>query len=94
MKIRELLTDESKWTKGTYGRDRQGNPVPYYSQKATAFCLSAAIFRCYPQQNKGTKLYRKIQKILGIGRKSIPGWNDDPARTFAEVKALVEELDV
>ncbi len=101
MKIRELYTDASKWTQTFAARDINGRPVETDSPNATCFCLIGALMKC-----DGIKLrtadsltaflrdspsYQKIKEKVGG---SILHWNDQSGRTFAEVKALVEELDV
>lgn len=59
--------------------------------RAVCWCLAGAIDRCYPSSDN-TLVRRLVQnKIGGIG---IADFNDDSARTHAEVLALVEELDI
>lgn len=38
-KLRELLSDESKWTQTAFARDRRGRVVPLSSPEACQFCL-------------------------------------------------------
>lgn len=88
MKIRELLSDESKWTKGVASRDSNGNEVPYSSLLATCWCLLGACCRCYDDDFLAVR--DKIQSEITW----MPTWNDAPERTFKEVKELVDRLDV
>lgn len=89
MKVRELLSDESKWTQFKLARNASGIPVDPKSPKASSFCLSEAIWRCYPDYDLRKNILHKIITKIDC---SVVGWND--THTFAEVKALVDELDI
>lgn len=88
MKIKELFTDSSRWTKGALARDINGEFTDI--DHGYSFCLSRAIYKCYPYDSKLIifKIKPKLKEPL------IVNWNDAPERTFEEVKALVEELDI
>lgn len=93
MKVKELLSDESKWTQRTYAKDANGEGVMWCVPEAVCWCLHGAIAKCY----RGD--FDRYERILGdfrrkVGLGDLWGWNDAPERTFAEVKALVEELDI
>lgn len=88
MKIRELLTDESKWTQGTLAEDAKGNRVSVLSPNASSFCLVGAVVRCY---DKTTDVVDRIAREVND---EVTNWNDADGRTFEEVKALVEWLDI
>lgn len=90
MKIKDLLTDESKWTKGADARSEHSNFVMPESAFATCWCLRGLVYKCY----EGEEAYSVICKINNKLDTAICVWNDAPERTFAEVKALVEELDI
>ena len=98
MKIRELLSDESKWTKGADARDCDGTPAHPYSEKAVCWSLVGAIQKCYGPILPLNKIYNKILLSLGLehlvggGSTNVNRWCF--ARTFAEVKELVERLDI
>lgn len=89
-KIKELFSDSSKWTQGEYAKDAKGNMVWVDSPKAVCWCLEGAVRHCYPP-SKWCETYAKLHNELG-GWASV--WNDNNKRTFEEVKALVEKLDV
>lgn len=94
MKVRELLSDKSKWTKGKFARDSSGSCSPILDSTATAFCLAGAAFHCYSHPLSSIT-FNEIWSILWSRLKTTPTtWNDSPERTFEEVKALVEELDI
>ncbi len=91
MKIKDLYTDESRWTKGAYARNGDGHAVLFSEHdNAYCFCLVGAIYKCYPDQ------INEIRKRIGthLGIELVYEWNDNPSRTFAEVKSLVEVLDI
>lgn len=98
MKIKELLSDRSKWTKGYSALDTVGWIVTPNSPDAVCWCLYGAIRVCYPDFSDLTKVGTKLNDTIQhkIGNKSITYiiWQDQPERTFEEVKALVEELDI
>ena len=91
MKVKELYTDPSKWTKNAFARTKDGTPCYSSNPDAFSFCLSGAVGFCYidnldEQAEAFTKLKRKIFSVWN--------WNDHPDRTFDEVKQLVNELDI
>ena len=87
MKVKELLSDESKWTQGCYARDAFGVSIPFDADAAVCWCLAGAIHRVYGPEPIHLRILRRVNG-------SLSEWNDAPDRTFAEVKALVEELDI
>jgi len=54
--------------------------------------LMEALDYCYRGNSDYDIVWDRIRKE--INRKLIVSWNDKPDRTFAEVKALVEKLDI
>ena len=101
MKMRELLTDESRWTKDAYARDKDGKTVSHDLEEAYSFCLVGAMFRCYnvkpwwdPVRDKIIEELRKTFNVSERSSISITLWNDKRSTTFADVKALVDKLDI
>lgn len=94
MKIKELLSDESKWTQGASAKDKFGNPTSVFDATTVCWCIGGAFTRCYSNASteEQTSIITKLQDIMGVY--CIPKWNDSPERTFVEVKALVEKLDI
>jgi hypothetical protein len=92
MKIKELFTDETKWTRGAEARCRCGAEVRPCSPNATSWCLRAAANMCYPSANENGLVTARI--CSQIGGEPIMSWNDAPERIFEDVMALVEELDI
>lgn len=91
MKVRDLLTDESKWTKSLYARDRDGFATDCDSLTATCWCLDGAMQRCYGLTQDYNLAFVCVARRIKSG---VVAWNDAPERTFGEVRALVEELDI
>jgi len=95
MKIKELLTTEDKWAKTGFAYDKEGKMVASTSPEAVKWCLLGATNICYkdPDRKKVIRLmmeYVTTHNPFGnVGR-----WNDDPATTFADVRKLVETLDI
>ena len=91
MKVQDILTDESKWTKQFFARKANGHYASPDNDDAVCWCILGAIQKAYPdltEQNKIlTKLYAKFPG------KSVTVWNDFNA-SFPEVRALIEELDI
>lgn len=91
MKIRELYTDESKWTQYTEARNYEGDEISLNHPLAVSFCLIGAVWKCYPDAESRKKICDKITNKIDM---SIDEWNDKEERTFAQVKALADELDI
>ncbi len=99
MKVKELLTDESKWAKGEWAKDARGCCCSYTSERAVCFCLGGAIARCYgiklgQQIFADQEIYKRVATFLHLGILTISQWNDDKTRTFDDIKKVVEELDI
>lgn len=95
MKIKELLTDESKWTKEVNARDSRGVPIDPNSDGASCFCIIGAIFKCYPDPQEHNDVYDKIKAEV-TSRYPTPflsDWNDHEA-TFEQIREVLEKVDV
>lgn len=92
LKIRELLSDESKWTQGHLALRADGLDTAVEVDDAIRFCLYGAVERCYGPFGvlRSHEIYGRIIDDL---RTDPVRWNDAPDRTFADVRALVERLD-
>ena len=92
MKVRDLLTDESKWCKLDYARNKFGKGIDCDHPNACSWCLVGAIRKCYPDEHYDK--VRMMYRLPVIQPSGVTGWNDAPERTFAEVRKLIEELDI
>lgn len=90
MKVQDLLTDEGKWIQKSIARDAQGNRTYFDASDAVCWCLVGALHKCY--------LNARAQEICGQIFDKLQlapaEWNDAPERTFADVRRLIEELDI
>lgn len=91
MKIKELLSDQSKWCQKHCALDIYGRPAESISREAVCWCLFGAMRRCYCSDDKFGEIWTRIEIAIG---QSATHWNDHQNRTFDDVKALVERLDV
>jgi len=87
MKIKEFLTKEN-WTQRAFALRQDGTGCHWLDKEAKKFCLLGATYRCHPGQPA------TIDALLDRACGNPATWNDMPGRTFEEVKALVEKLDI
>lgn len=91
MKVQDILTDESKWCQMAWFLDTKGRQVLNH-RDAVKFCLQGAFQKAYAvgELQPWLDARKKLQEKIG----SAIDWNDHPSRTFAEVRALIVELDI
>ena len=93
--VLDLLSDPKRWTKDTYARREDGEPVCSRSPRAVSWCIAGAITKCYPDAEyprMHSIIFNILQKRnveLGIG-----GFNDDPRTTHDQVVALLKEAGI
>ena len=91
MTLTELFRDESKWAQGNYAYARNGKVVDPCSRNAICWCLIGAMHKCY----RG----RIDEELAHIARKAIGTvhyatlWNDNPNRTFSQIKSAAKRID-
>lgn len=82
MKPSELLSQPGAWCQGTSALDANGEEVDPLEEVACRWCAIGAMRRC----GRIDMVFDDREALRAvIGRSSIVGWNDDPARTQAEV---------
>ncbi len=89
MKIKELFTAPENWTRGAFARNEKGAPSSFDAAKS--FCLVGALLYCYPSDKQRDRAREKMKSLIPCG---LMDWNDDPKRTFEEVKEMVNKADV
>jgi len=97
MKVKELLSDESKWTRNAYARNRYGESVLPSDPEATCFCLSGAIDKCYGSNPPlawavSCKIEGVLPRAWHGGIQTISNFNDNAC--FDQIKKVLEEADV
>ena len=94
MKIRELLSDESKWIQGAYAIDAKGRTVHPQDPRAERWCLLGAVSHCYRDGEEREQIKDRIgsEFRLPLSGYEVANWND--WADFSEVKALVDRLDI
>jgi hypothetical protein len=93
MKVKDLLADASKWTRGASARDRSGKQCSIYSPDAVRYCLLGALLAAYDGEQLAAAVDAVRQAIGDEGQMSIESWNDDHGRTFDEVRRVIELAD-
>lgn len=88
MKVYDLLSDPSKWTKKHFAVDEHGHPCLADSPKATAWDVTGAIEKCYGQSIDAVKCRLDIVERVG----NISAWNDSSG--YEEIISLLKEMDV
>ena len=79
MTVSELLNTESKWGQGLM-------------RKEGKMCILDAIFVAYPGESEYNRVKNRVKKYLRCD--NIVGWNDSSQRTFADVRQVIEALNI
>ncbi|TXH42677.1 MAG: hypothetical protein E6Q97_35280 [Desulfurellales bacterium] len=92
MKVSELLDSPDKWCQHAYAKNIEGAPVSSYASGACSWCLIGAINTCYPllvdpDRQEHDMVMDRLKEVIGIT--NVATWNDDPSRTFEEVREAV-----
>ena len=93
MKIKELLSDESKWTQGCMARDEHGYSVDSVNKSAASWCLAGAAQKCYPPGLNYLGAMSKLDSYIP-GTAGVITFNDHAGTTFADIQRLLQEVDV
>lgn len=96
MKIRELLTDESKWTKGSSARYDNNFVCLPASEDAVKWCLMGALVKCYSYTPESYTIQEKMRNytIKTKGFYNIVYFNDHGSTKFEDIKTLIDALDI
>lgn len=87
MSTKQVLEDalgllEQGWTKGTYARDIDGNPVTPREPSATSFCVRGAVYCVAGTTSEHLEALGALNDAIPT---SIITWNDAPDTTFTDV---------
>lgn len=104
MKLKELLDKPEKWTKGVSARDSNGYKAGPLNENAVCWCLTGAIYKCYPEFSAAFDIYEKILDAAVELRywvftdvwvtATIINLNDREEITFEDIKAIIEHADI
>lgn len=87
---RELLSDESKWAKGFFAFDKDGERCGACSPEACKFCLIGAMRKVAGRDTSVTvNCLTEIYNYLGHNLAA--DWNDDADRKHSEVIDLLNK---
>lgn len=93
--IKELLCDESRWTKGSFAKDSFGKSTNSFAENAVCWCLVGAINKIYRENS--SKIVNKVCiKLIDPDSDwlSLAHFNDDPSIAYKDVMKIVEELGI
>ena len=68
MKIKDFLNKRVKWTKYAPARNKKGVSILFNNPEASCWCLSGAVYYCYPEPERETifeKLFQAIKTLMG-----------------------------
>jgi hypothetical protein len=86
-----MFSKPGRWTQKTLARDRQGKPVPVFSNEARAFDIEGCIRRAAGKDDRGAYA-RFAPKIKGQLAKHPFDWNDQSGRSQKDVVRMLEDL--
>ena len=104
MKVKDLLSDESRWTQFCFARNENREECGPRDPEAVCWCLSGAIVKCYADKSNEmkevkSKVVGELQRLYG---RSMPTqykdgyafiqWNDE--HRFEVVRTLAQRLDI
>lgn len=100
--LNELFSGKSRWCQNTDARDKHGQEIPsIQAPEAASWCLTAGIRLVYghnpPLQEEISKMllgWVQEQREEGEPDDSIAGWNDEPNRTFKDIRKMIGELKI
>jgi hypothetical protein len=91
MKISEILSSSDKWCQGYLAIDKDGAYVKPDSPQAVKWCLLGVFYKERADLKANAAIKERIRAAVGD---KLMEWNDDPDRTFEEVRSIVLESEV
>jgi hypothetical protein len=103
--VSELFINRSRWAQGSDGKDAQGNTNTgsAFHPNAVRWCLGGALHLVYGHNPELREAMTKLVLDWLIERReedeepdeiSIAGWNDQPDRTFKDIRKLLSETKI
>lgn len=100
-RVKTLLSNPAKWTKGSFARDSIGNGVDFRSESATCFCIRGAARHeaaamGFDALTGDYTIMRIMEENMCInGEAGVASFNDNPSTTHEDVmKALDCAIEV
>ncbi|WP_316194399.1 hypothetical protein [Bradyrhizobium sp. SZCCHNRI3052] len=86
-----MFSKPGRWTQKTLARDRQGKPVPVFSEMARSFDIEGCIRRAAGIEDRGA--YARFVPLIKsqVGKQPFD-WNDQRGRIQKEVVRMFEDL--
>jgi hypothetical protein len=94
VKIRELLSDPTRWTQHVSARNVQGDPVHPRSEEACAWCLLGAMHKCYDSEEVQAAIYEKLVQYIIAKDSDLRAASLNDRLGYDAVMEVVTELDV
>ncbi len=87
---RERVATPDRWTRGYWAHDAAGGSCGPADAQATCWCSIGAMIAAVAPAGAETMLDARSLFKAANGINHVPRWNDDPARTHAEVLAAFD----
>ena len=86
--VRDLLSDPTRWTQGTFARDARGEPSHDWNTES-CWCLAGAIYRVAISDDYGMRAEEFVSNVTGVA--NIRLFNDHPNTTHESVLAVLDQ---
>jgi hypothetical protein len=86
-----LFSGPERWVQGMWAADAGGNYKNPESKEACRWCLGGALIYVTNDLGLTGNLSYELGSSPFIGNSNLIEWNDEPQRTFEDIKALIAE---
>lgn len=91
MKVKDFVSS-TNWCQKALCRDVNDNVLDWpFSRNVCKWCLTGMVLYCYIYENKVKEILNKIKERVG---NTAHYWNDQPERTWEDIRNLAIELDI
>lgn len=89
-KVRALLSNPDRWTKGEMARNMFGAPIDPAGPNVTCWCIMGAV---HHETNDDPFLAGSAYQIVRaqLQGRSVSEFNDDPTTTHADIMAILDK---
>jgi hypothetical protein len=100
LKLQRKLNHQYRWTQGSEARNADGVPVWAYDRTARCWCLigaSKVVTETFGENRQllgalQSRAYTRPDEWGEVFEMPLEDWNDDPERTFREVRELIARV--